>query len=90
MTSVDLPPDCSALADGAVADLSTAAFFAAAGRHGARAAAVLAIAHDPAGDLDVDGLRAAASALGRVGAAALAIPERTAAPLPPPREDEAA
>lgn len=90
VTSGDLTPDLQDLAPGSVHDLSTAAVLAAAARHDVPAAAVLAIAHTPSGHLDAQGLRDAASALGRAAAGALGIPERIEAPLPPPREDAAA
>jgi uridine phosphorylase len=59
-------------AEGAeVADLTTAAVFAVAARHGAAAAAVLAVADDGAARLEGDALEQAEAALGRAGAAAL-------------------
>ena len=89
VTSGDLTPDLAQLEPGSVRDLSTAAVLAAAAGHSVRAAAVLAIAHTPTGHLDGQGLRDAASALGRAAAGALGIPQRSVAPLPPPREDAA-
>ena len=90
VSSGDVAPDPATLAPGSVHDLSTAAVLAATADKGVRAAAVLAIAHTPSGHLDTEGLREAASALGRAAADALGIPARLEAPLPPPREDAVA
>ena len=58
--------------EGAVAvDLSTAALFAVAARHGVRAACVLVVSESPAGRIEYEALERAEVALGRVGAAAL-------------------
>jgi uridine phosphorylase len=57
---------------GAVAlDLSTAALFAVALRHGVRAACVLVVSESPAGRIEHEALERAEVALGRVGAAAV-------------------
>ena len=58
--------------EGAVAvDLSTAALFAVAARHGVRAACVLVVSESPAGRIDSEALERAEVELGRVGAAAV-------------------
>ena len=58
--------------EGAVAvDLSTAALFAVAARHGVRAACVLVVSESPAGRIESEALERAEVELGRVGAAAV-------------------
>jgi uridine phosphorylase len=58
--------------EGAVAvDLSTAALFAVARRHGVAAACVLVVSESPAGRIEPEALERAEVALGRVGAAAI-------------------
>ena len=58
--------------EGAVAvDLSTAALFAVAARHGVRAACVLVVSESPAARIDSEALERAEVELGRVGAAAV-------------------
>jgi uridine phosphorylase len=56
-----------------VADLSTAAVLHVAATHNVRAAAILAVAHDDALDLDEEALKTAASRLGAATARALGI-----------------
>jgi uridine phosphorylase len=62
-------PDADALA----ADLTTAAVFAVAARHGLAAACVLAVSERQGERLGAEALEAAEVELGRVGAAALAV-----------------
>ena len=58
--------------EGAVAvDLSTAALFAVAARHGVRAAGVLVVSESPAGRIGSEALERAEVELGRVGAGAV-------------------
>jgi uridine phosphorylase len=58
--------------EGAVAvELSAAALFAVAGRHGAQAACVLVVSESPAGRIEPEALERAEVEMGRVGAAAL-------------------
>ena len=58
--------------EGAVAvDLSTAALFAVAARHGVRAACVLVVSESPAGRIENEALERAEVELGRVGAGAV-------------------
>jgi uridine phosphorylase len=58
--------------EGAVAvDLSTAALFAVAARHGVRAACVLVVSESPAARIESEALERAEVELGRVGAAAV-------------------
>jgi uridine phosphorylase len=73
VVSVDLWFDPRPVAwEGAVAiELSAAALFAVAARHGVSAACVLVVSESPAGTIDPEALERAEVELGRVGAAAV-------------------